>query len=535
MEYDYIILGGGSAGSVIASRLSEDPNVSVCLIEAGGDGKNVLIRMPLGCVMMLPGKPKINNWAFETTPQPGLNGRKGYQPRGKALGGSSAINAMLYVRGHKKDYDEWSDLGCDGWDWDSVAPYFIKSERNHAITDEHHGADGPLHVANGLSDNPINNAFIEAAAGMQIRETEDFNGSRQEGVGRFQVTQFRGGDHHGERCSAAAAYLHPHERPNLTILTNAHITKVVVEDGRAVAARCLIKGREQQVRARKEIILSAGAFGSPQILQLSGIGDPDQLAAHGVDVVHALLGVGKNLQDHLDFILSWKSPRSELLGLNPSGLWDMLKAAWTWRKTGEGLATTTFAEVGAFFRSNPELDRPDLQIHFVTGIVDDHSRKRHMYRGYSAHVCVLRPESRGEVGLNDANPLSPPRIDPKFLSADADAALLLKGTKIMSEMMDHPALAEWRGDKLYLRGDEDDATLMAHIRDRADTIYHPVGTCRMGADGDDMAVVDSACRVRGIDGLRVVDASIMPRLVGGNTNAPTIMIAEKAADLIRAA
>lgn len=535
MDYDYVILGAGSAGSVLAGRLSEDPSISVCLIEAGGDGKSILIRMPLGGVALLPGKPKINNWAFETVPQPGLNGRLGYQPRGKALGGSSAINAMLYVRGHRRDYDEWTDLGCDGWNWDQVAPYFQKSEHNHAITDEHHGQGGPLHVADGLSDNPINDAFIAAAEGMQIRETSDFNGARQEGVGRFQVTQFRGGGKHGERCSAAAAFIHPHQRPNLTILTRAHIAKIIIEDGRAIGARYLMKGKEHEVRARREVILSAGAFGSPQILQLSGIGDPDDLKAHGVETVHELPGVGQNLQDHLDFILSWKSPRAELLGLNPSGLWDMAKAAWEWRKTGEGRATTTFAEVGAFLRSSPDLDRPDLQIHFVTGIVDDHSRKRHMHKGYSAHVCVLRPESRGKVGLNDANPMSAPMIDPQFLSAQADADLLLKGAKILRDMMDHPALDGWRGDQLYLNGDEDDATLMDHIRDRADTIYHPVGTCRMGAAGDEMAVVDPECRVRGIDGLRVVDASVMPRLVGGNTNAPTIMIAEKAADMICAA
>ena len=535
MDYDYIILGGGSAGSVIASRLSEDPAVSVCLIEAGGDGKGALIRMPLGGVALLPGKPKINNWAFETVPQPGLNGRRGYQPRGKALGGSSAINAMLYVRGHRRDYDEWADLGCDGWGWDEVAPYFLKAEHNHAITDEHHGQGGPLSVADGLSDNPINEAFIAAAEGMQLRHNPDFNGARQEGVGRFQVTQFRGGARHGERCSAAAAYLHPVQRANLTILTKAHIAKIMIEDGRAAGARYIAKGKEYEVRAKQEVILSAGAFGSPQILQLSGIGDPDVLHAHGIEPLYALPGVGRNLQDHLDFILSWKSPRPELLGLNPSGLWDMAKAAWEWRKTGEGRATTTFAEVGAFLRSSPSLDRPDLQIHLVTGIVDDHSRKRHFYKGYSAHVCVLRPESRGRVGLNDANPLSAPMIDPCFLSAQSDADLLLQGTKILRDMMDHPALDDWRGKQLYLNGDEDDATLMAHIRDRADTIYHPVGTCRMGAAGDDMAVVDPTCRVRGIDGLRVVDASVMPRIIGGNTNAPTIMIAEKAADMIRAA
>ncbi|MEM7267649.1 MAG: GMC family oxidoreductase N-terminal domain-containing protein [Pseudomonadota bacterium] len=531
MEFDYVILGGGSAGSVLAGRLSEDPDVSVCLIEAGGAGKDLLIRMPLGCVVLLPDFPKINNWCFETVPQPGLNGRKGYQPRGKALGGSSAINAMLYVRGHRRDYDEWADLGCEGWDWESVLPYFRKAERNHTLNGALHGTDGPLHVGDGLSNNPANEAFIKAAEAMQIRPTADFNGDRQEGVGPFQVTQFRGGDKHGERCSAAAAYVHPvMDRPNLTVLTKAHISKVLIEDGRAIGARYLIKGKEHEVRARREVILSAGAFGSPQLLLLSGIGPEEELRAHGIEPVHVSPGVGQNLQDHLDFILSWKTPRPELLGLNPSGIYDMIKAALHWRKTGEGRATTTFAEIGAFLRSTPGLDRPDLQIHFVTGIVDDHSRKRHFYKGYSAHICVLRPESRGEVGLFDANPRSAPRIDPKFLSEQADADLLLAGSKILREMMQGPAMADWRGEQLYLKGDEDDATLMRHIRDRADTIYHPVGTCRMGTD--ETAVVDPKCRVRGIEGLRVVDASIMPRLVGGNTNAPTIMIAEKVADMI---
>ncbi|MEM7545789.1 MAG: GMC family oxidoreductase N-terminal domain-containing protein [Pseudomonadota bacterium] len=534
MTFDYVILGGGSAGCTLAARLSEDPDTTVCLIEAGGEGRDLMIRMPLGGVLMLPDMPKLNNWCFETVPQPGLAGRKGYQPRGKALGGSSAINAMLYVRGHRSDYDDWADLGCDGWDWDSVLPYFKRSERNTRGEDHLHGGDGPLHVGDSLSRNPLSDAILAACAETQIRANDDFNGPEQEGAGYFQVTQFRGNDKHGERCSAAAAYLHPAmTQPNLTVITKAHIARVLLEDGRAIGAEYLTGRTRHQVTARREVIVSAGSFGSPQILQLSGIGRADDLQAHGIKVQHDLHGVGQNLQDHLDFIWSYTSPRPEPLGLNPGGLWDMAKAALEWRRTGEGMATTTFAETGAFVKSDPTLERPDLQMHFVIGIVDDHSRKRHFKRGYSAHVCVLRPHSRGEVGLHDDNPRSPPRIDPKFLSDDRDAALLLKGAKLTRQIMEAPALDSWRGKELYTDGITEDADLMDEIRARADTIYHPVGTCRMGRD--DGAVVDPELRVHGIKGLRVVDASVMPTLIGGNTNAPTIMIAEKAADMIRAA
>ncbi|MEO0999128.1 MAG: GMC family oxidoreductase N-terminal domain-containing protein [Pseudomonadota bacterium] len=534
-EYDYIILGGGSGGATLAGRLSEDPNVSVCLVEAGGAGKDLMVRMPMGVITMISGKPKINNWAYETVPQPGLKGRKGFHPRGKALGGSSAINAMVYIRGQREDYDGWAAEGCAGWGWDDVLPYFKKSELNHRGGDDLHGADGPLHVGDLLAPSPANEAFFAAAESLQIRRNDDFNGPEQEGVGYFQVTQFRGGEKNGERCSAAAAYLHPvmEERANLTVLTKTHVARIVVEEGRAVGADILETGGRRRLNARKEVILAAGAFGSPQILQLSGIGDPEDLAAHGIDVVHALPGVGKNLQDHLDFILAFKSGRRELAGMTFGGVADMMRAGLHWRKGGEGPATTNFAESGGFLKSSPDLDRPDLQLHFVIGIVDDHSRKTHFSRGYSAHVCVLRPESRGTVTLASTDPKAAPAIDPRFLSDERDAAALLAGVKQLREIMAAPAFEPWRGEQLYLKGNEDDAALMDHIRSRADTIYHPVGTCRMGVD--EMAVVDPELRVRGIAGLRIVDASVMPRIVSGNTNAPTIMIAEKAADLIREA
>jgi choline dehydrogenase-like flavoprotein len=533
MDYDYVIAGGGSAGAVLASRLSENPAVSVCLIEAGGDGRDFLVRTPLGTVLMLPGRPKINNWAFETEPQPGLGGRRGYQPRGRTLGGSSAINAMLYVRGHRSDYDDWASRGCEGWDWQSVLPYFRRAEGNQRGSDAIHGADGPLKVRDQPSPRAISHAFIDACETLQIRRNENFNGDDQEGAGLYQVTQFWDGPNRGHRCSAAAAYLHPHvdARRNLTIVNKAHATGIVFDGERAAGIRYR-KGRaEHEARARREVIVSAGAFGSPQLLLLSGIGPREELDAHGIKVRHELPGVGRNLQDHLDFVLSWKSKRTDLFGMGLRGGLDMIGHIRDWRRDGSGMIATPVAEAGAFLKSSPSLDRPDLQLHFCISVVDDHARKLHLGYGFSCHVCVLRPFSRGEVGLRDADPMSPPRIDPRYLSDERDAALLLAGTKTMRSILSAEPLASWRHKEVYTAGVEADDALMEHIRKRADTIYHPVGTCRMGIDDD--AVVDPQLRVRGVEGLRVVDASVMPTLIGGNTNAPTIMIAEKAAEMIR--
>ena len=529
-EFDYVIAGGGSAGSVLAARLSEDPSVSVCLVEAGGEGRDAITRAP-AAVGLTASLTKRTNWAFTTEPQAALNNRPGYQPRGKALGGSSAINAMLYVRGHPSDYDHWAELGCGGWDWQNVLPFFKKAEGNQRGGDALHGADGPLQVGEQQSPRPVSRAFLEACAQRQIRANADFNGPDQEGAGLYQVTQFWNGPRRGERCSAAAAYLHPAmKRPNLRVVTNAHASGIVLDGKRAMGLRYRQGGREAEIRARREVILSAGTFGSPQLLLLSGIGPANELARHGIAVRHELPAVGQNLQDHLDFILLWLSQDRDMIGLSPQGALAMLKGILQWQRNGTGLLTTPFAEAGAFLKSDPSLKRPDLQLHFVIALVDDHARKLHYGHGFSCHVCVLRPFSRGEVGLKDANPLSPPRIDPKFLSDERDAALTLKGAKMMRDIMSAPALAPYRDRQLYLAGEESDAELMEHIRARADTIYHPAGTCRMGT-GDD-AVVDPRLRVHGIDGLRVADASVMPTLIGGNTNAPTIMIAEKAADMI---
>lgn len=526
MKFDYVIVGGGSAGCVMASRLSEDPDVSVCLIEAGGSGRGITVRAPGLLATMVSGRPKINNWAFWTEPQSGLAGRRGFQPRGKALGGSSAINAMLYVRGHPQDYDEWADLGCEGWDWKSVLPYFKRAEGNARGADALHGADGPLQVADQSEPREITRAFVEAAAEQQIRWNSDFNGPEQEGAGLYQVTQFHSGQARGERCSSAAAYLSDavRRRANLTVLTRAMAQKIEIMDNRAVGVRIRQGGKIRLLEARREVILSGGAFGSPHLLLLSGIGPRDALAPHGVEVVHELPGVGQNLQDHLDYVVSYHSRREDVVGLTPKGLWKLAQAAMRWRKDGSGLFASPFAEGGAFFKSEPDLRRPDLQLHFVIGIVDNHMRTIHLPFGYSCHVCVLRPHSRGQVGLQSADPAAPPRIDPQFLSDLRDLDVLMKGARRMEQILDAAPFAPWRGKRLYPH-DGSDAALEADIRARADTIYHPVGTCRMGVD--EMAVTDTAGRVHGLDGLRVVDASLFPRLVGGNTNAPTIMMAEK--------
>ena len=535
MEFDYVIMGGGSAGCTLAARLSEDPDTSVCLLEAGGNGKSILVRAPAAVVAMLPGHGKINNWAMNTVPQPGLNGRRGYQPRGRALGGSSAINAMLYVRGHKSDYDGWADLGNDGWDWDSVLPYFKRSENNQHGGDDFHGSDGPLQVSDQQSPRPMSRAFVEAATRLQHREVTDFNTGDNEGVGLYQVTQFHQKDKAGERCSAAAAYLHPVMgiRPNLTVLTKVRAEKVLFDGKRATGIRYLQGKQSKIVKARREIILCGGAFGSPQLLQLSGVGRPEDITRHGIDMVHELPGVGQNLQDHLDFILAWKSKDTDNFGIGAAGTINLTRHIFNWRRNGSGMLATPFAEGAAFLKTDPGQSRPDIQLHYVISIVDDHARKLHMGYGFSCHVCALRPYSRGEVFLTSGDPTADPGIDPKFLSDRRDLETMIKGAKMTREILMQEPMAKYRHKELFGTDTvQTDADWEAHIRARADTIYHPVGTCKMGTD--DMAVVDPSLKVRGLEGLRVVDASIMPTLIGGNTNAPTIMIAEKAADMIRA-
>ncbi|MDN8618586.1 GMC family oxidoreductase [Variovorax ginsengisoli] len=525
--FDYIVIGAGSAGSVIASRLSEDRDVRVCLLEAGGPDKSILVHMPAAVVAMVP--TSINNWAFKTVPQPGLNGRRGYQPRGKTLGGSSSINAMLYVRGHRWDYDHWASLGNPGWSYDEVLPYFRKAEHNETHRDAFHGQGGPLNVAEIQQPSAMSRLFVDAARECGLPITPDYNGADQYGAFMYQVTQ-----KNGERCSAAKAYLTPNlRRPNLSVITRALSQRLLFEGRRVVGVQARIDGRELRFEARREVIVSAGAFGSPQILQLSGIGPAAHLQSKGIAPVVDLAGVGENLQDHIDYVYTYRTGSdTETLGASMTGGMRILKGISQWKRERRGIMTSSIAEAGAFLRSRPDVDVPDLQLVFVQAIVDDHARRLRLGHGFSCHTTLLRPRSRGTVRLNSPDPAAAPRIDPRFFSDPADIALLIEGAHQQRRILDASPFAPVRGKGLYPLDQRDARAVEQDIRDRADTQYHPVGTCKMGHDS--MAVVDARLRVHGVRGLRVADASIMPTLVGGNTNAPSIMIGEKAADMIRA-
>lgn len=523
--YDYLIIGAGSAGCVLANRLSEDPDVRVLLLEAGPRDWHPFIHMPAGLAKLVS-RTDVN-WNYDTAPEPQLHGRRLWWPRGKVLGGSSSINAMCYVRGVPGDYDDWAANGAHGWDWASVLPYFRRSERNSRGADALHGGDGPLYVSDLRYHNPLSEAFIEAGVQAGFTQNDDFNGPQQQGFGLYQVTQ-----KDGARCSAAVAYLQPaRERPNLRVITGALALQVLIENGRAVGVRYAHRGRAEQVRAEREVLLCGGAINSPQLLMLSGIGPAGHLRGHGINVAVDAPQVGQNLQDHLD-ICTLRHSRQRVSYDRTSEI----RTAFDYFLRGrQGPGSSNIAEAGAFVRSPLAEDaRADIQMHFVPAMLDDHGRHRLDGDGYTAHACFLRPRSRGHIALHNADPRTAPDIRANYLSDPEgfDLKVMVECAKLARELFAQPAFDAYRGAPIFPAGDDlGDAELVEFIRAKAETIYHPIGTCRMGSDAE--AVVDPQLRVNGVDGLRVVDASVMPALLGGNTNAPTMMLAERISDLIR--
>ena len=524
-EFDYIIVGAGSAGCVLANRLSEDGKNSVLLLEAGPKDTNLWIHVPLGYGKLF--KEKSVNWMYQTEPEPGLDGRTVFQPRGKVLGGSSSINGLLYVRGQHEDYDRWRQHGNSGWGYDDVLPYFKKAENQQRGADDFHGVGGPQPVSDLGHPDPLSAAFIAAAAETGIPVNPDFNGASQEGAGFFQTTTWR-----GRRASTAVAYLRPAKaRKNLHVETSALAQRVVFDGRRAVAVVYRQAGVLRGARARKEIIVSGGAYNSPQLLQLSGVGPADLLRRHGIDVVLDAPGVGHDLQDHLQVRVVMRCAKRITLNdiVNHPVRRIMAGAQYAAFRTGPlSIAAGTS---GAFFKTSPRLATPDIQIHFLPFSTDKMGEKLHSFSGFSASVCQLRPESRGSLRIASADPSAPPEIRINYLSTEVDRAANVEGLKILRKILRAPALSSYVVEEVDPGAKvSTDEELLDYCRRRGSTIYHPTSTCRMGSDA--LAVVDQRLRLRGIEGLRVVDASIMPDLVSGNTNAAVIMIAEKASDMI---
>ena len=527
--YDFIIVGGGSAGCVLADKLSASGKYQVCLLEAGPKDKHWSIHLPLGVIELM--KSKTFNWLYNSSAETSLHNREIFNPRGKTLGGSSSINAMLYIRGQRADYDHWTELGNQGWGFADVLPYFKATQHQERGEDEYHGINGALNVADSRSKLPINDDFILAAEQAGFPLNDDFNGELQEGIGYYQLTQ-----KDGCRCSAAKAFLTPHlTRKNLRVLTEVQVEEILLEGKIVTGIRYLKAGKHYQLRAKKEVLLSAGAFNSPQLLMLSGIGPKTELEKHNINMKHQLEGVGKNLQDHVDVLVVTRHHRSDLLSFRPKALLWAIKESWKFVTERRGLLTSSICEAGGFIKSHPNIARPDLQLHFIPGAMDDHGRNTKMLFNYgiALHVCLLRPKSRGKVSLFGAKACLHPKIELNMLAHSDDLNKMITAVKIARSIRAQSPLLENNGQELIpWLSCQTDEEITAFLQDKANTIYHPVGTCKMG--NDETAVVDSSLKVHGLQGIRVVDASIMPTIISGNTNAPTIMIAAKAADMILA-
>jgi choline dehydrogenase len=525
LEFDYVIVGAGSAGCVLANRLSADGRNSVLLLEAGPKDTNLWIHVPLGYGKLF--KEKTVNWMYQTEPEPGLDGRTVFQPRGKVLGGSSSINGLLYVRGQHEDYDRWRQRGNAGWGYDDVLPYFKKAENQQRGADEYHGAGGPLPVSDWRHADPLSEAFVVAAAQTGIPTNPDFNGASQEGAGFFQTTTQR-----GRRASTAYSYLRPAKsRSNLHVETSALAQRILFEGRRARAVEYRQGGALRTARARREILVSGGAYNSPQLLQLSGVGPAELLKQHGIDIVLDAPGVGNDLQDHLQVRLVTRCSQPVTLNDILNHPVRRVMAGARYAAFRRGPLTIAAGTSGAFFKTDPRLATPDIQIHFLPFSTDRMGEKLHSFSAFSASVCQLRPESRGSLRIRSADPAVPPEIRINYLATETDRTAFIEGFKILRQILAAPALKPYAVDEILpgskVTSDED---ILAFCRKTGSTVYHPTSTCRMG--NDPLAVVDQRLRLRGIEGLRVVDASVMPDLMSGNTNAPTIMIAEKASDMI---